>query len=496
MVTDAQVRRLRYEMEKGTGKARAADKAGMDEKTARKYVREKRLPSEMKADHCWRTRNDPFEEVWEGEIKGRLASASGLEAKTLFEDLQERYPGKFSPGQLRTLQRRIKRWRAEEGPAKEVFFPQEHYPGVLSESDFTRMKPLGITISGSLFDHLIYHFVLTYSNWEAGTICFSESFESVSEGVQNALWELGGVPQEHQTDCLTAAVRNTKGAKAFTDRYEAIMRYYQMASRRTNPSSPNENGDIESRNNHFKRSLDQALLLRGSRDFESRDEYEAYLRAHMAKQNAKRIDRFIEEQRHLGPLPVRGRLDTTKREMVRVGPSSTIRVKHNTYSVNSRLVGEWVEARLYHERIEIWYAQKQVEAFPRLRGEGNHHIQYRHIIDYLVRKPGAFRNYRYRSDMFPTIGFRICYDALKRQHPLRADKEYLKILHLASQRGEGGVERAIDHLLGNDGHMSAEAVNALLGGRTELPSVRDVAIDQIALSDYDGLLCTELELAS
>jgi hypothetical protein len=493
MVTDAQVRRLMREMEKGTGKAIAADKAGMDEKTARTYVREKRLPSEIKAEHGWRTRTDPFGEVWD-EIKGRLGVNARLEAKTLFEDLLERYPEKFGGGQLRTLQRKIKRWRAEEGPAKEVFFPQEHYPGVLSESDFTRMKSLGITISGSLFDHLIYHFVLTYSNWEAGTICFSESFESVSEGLQNALWELGGVPQEHQTDCLTAAVRNTKERGTFTDRYEALLRYYQMAGRRTNPSSPNENGDIESRNNHFKRSLDQALLLRGSRDFESRQSYEEYLRAHIAKQNARRLERFTQEKGLLSPLPVQGRLENTKRETVRVGPSSTIRVKHNTYSVNSRLVGEWVEARLYHERIEIWYGQKQVETLPRLRGEGNHHIQYRHIIDYLVRKPGAFRNYRYRSDMFPTIGFRICYDALKRQSPLRADKEYLKILHLAARRDEEAVECAINHLLGKDGELNAGAIEKLLSAETELPSVRDVAIDQVALSAYDALL-PELEIA-
>ncbi len=292
MVTDEQVRRLMQEMEKGTGKARAADKAGMDEKTGRKYARENRLPSQMKADHDWRTRKDPFEEVWESEIKERLGRCPKLEAKTIFENLQERYPGKYEGGQLRTLQRKVKRWRAQEGPAKEVYFPQEHHPGVLAESDFTRMKSLAITISGSVFDHLIYHFVLTYSNWETGTICYSESFDSVSEGLQNALWELGGVPEEHQTDCLSAAVRNTSGAKAFTDRYEALMRYYQMAGRKTNGSSPNENGDIESRNNHFKRSLDQALLLRGSRDFESRESYEAYFRAHMAKQNAKRVVRF------------------------------------------------------------------------------------------------------------------------------------------------------------------------------------------------------------
>ena len=194
------------------------------------------------------------------------------------------------------------------------------------------------------------------------------------------------------------------------------------------------------------------------------------------------------------PLPA-GRLESAKRETVRVGPSSTIRVKHNTYSVNSRLVGEWVEARLYHERIEIWYAQKQVETLPRLRGEGSHCIQYRHIIDYLVRKPGAFRNYRYRSDMFPTVGFRVCYDALKRQRPLGADKEYLKILHLAAHEQEAPVERAINHLMATDERLSAEAVTGLLRRGTELPSVRDVVIDEVTLSTYDELL-SELEPAA
>jgi hypothetical protein len=493
MVTDAQVRRLLKDMEKGQRKTIAAVQAGMSERTARKYARSRLLPSEIKAVHDWRTRTDPFEEVWDG-LKKRLGTAPGLEAKTLFEDLVERYPGRFTPGQLRTLQRKIKRWRAEEGPAKRVFFPQVHHPGVLCESDFTRMGSLGITICGLLFDHLIYHFVLTYSNWETGTICFSESFESVSEGLQNALWELGGVPEEHQTDCLTAAVRNTKEPGAFTDRYEALLRYYQIAGRRTNPSSPHENGDIESRNNHFKRSLDQALLLRGTRDFESRESYEEYLRVHFVRQNSKRLERFSEEQRLLRPLPAR-RLESSKRERVRVGPSSTIRVKHNTYSVNSRLVGEWVEAQLYHERIEIWYGQKQVETLPRLRGEGNHCVQYRHIIDYLMRKPGAFRNYRYRSDMFPTIGFRVCYDALKRQRPTGADKEYLKILHLAAQGTEAPVECAINHLLATDERLSAEAVAGLLAHGSELPSVRDVAIDEVALSTYDELL-SELEPAA
>ena len=171
-------------------KAIAASKAGMDEKTARKYVGLGKLPRELKESRTWRTRADPFAVIW-GEIRENLAINPGLEAKTLFEDLQDRYPGRFSEGQLRTFQRRIKQWRATEGPSKEIYFPQEHRPGILAQSDYTHMGKLGITIAGQPFDHLLYHFVLTYSNWETGSICYSESLESLREGLQAALWELG-----------------------------------------------------------------------------------------------------------------------------------------------------------------------------------------------------------------------------------------------------------------------------------------------------------------
>jgi hypothetical protein len=194
MITDPQVRKLRRLELQGTAKELAALKAGMDPKTARKYRRLGKLPSEVKRmDRDWRTRTDPFAEVWE-QIQQALQLNPGLEAKTIFADLQRRFPGRFANGQLRTLQRRCRQWRALEGSAKEVFFAQVHYPGRLCASDFTRCTDLGVTINGLPFDHMIYHFVLTYSNWETGTICFSESLESLSEGLQNALWELGGTP--------------------------------------------------------------------------------------------------------------------------------------------------------------------------------------------------------------------------------------------------------------------------------------------------------------
>ena len=201
----------------------SAAAAGMDEKTGRKYLRAGKLPSEMQVEHSWRTREDPFSEVWE-EALGFLKTNDGLEAKTIFEHLQRTYPGRFSDGQLRTFQRKVKQWRALEGPGHEVFFAQSHRPGKLCQSDFTCMNGLGITIGGQPFDHLIYHFVLTYSNWETGSICFSESLESLLEGFQNALWELGGVPEVHRTDRLVAAVNRPGRPEEFTQRYAALMR--------------------------------------------------------------------------------------------------------------------------------------------------------------------------------------------------------------------------------------------------------------------------------
>ena len=206
MVTDRQVKRLRRALSSGRTLGQAADLANMDEKTARKYRQLGRLPSEVAPQRTWRTRNDRFAEFWP-EVFEQLQEAPGLEAKTLFQWLQGKHPGKFDDSQLRSFQRGVKRWRATEGPAKEVFFSQVHHPGRLCASDFTHMKSLEITIGGQAFEHLVYHWVLTYSNWESVTICFSESFESLSEGLQNAVWELGGVPQRHRTDRMSLVCR-------------------------------------------------------------------------------------------------------------------------------------------------------------------------------------------------------------------------------------------------------------------------------------------------
>jgi hypothetical protein len=489
MVTDQQVRRLMKLSQTEKTMSCAAAKAGMDEKTARKYLRLGNLPSELKMEHNWQTRPDPYAEVWE-EVSSQLTTNPGLEAKTLFMELQRQHPGKFQDGQLRTLQRRVKTWRALEGPSKEVFFAQVYRPGELCASDFTSMNELNVTIEGQSFDHLLYHFVLPYSNWETGTVCFSESFESLSEGLQNGLWKLGGVPKGHRTDRLTAAVHKDIHAENFTRRYRGLLDHYGMQGHRTNAGAPHENGDVEQRHHRFKVAVDQTLMLRGSRDFEDRKAYNVFLEKLYDQLNAGRQGRLAQEIGLLGRLPQK-RLESYKAVEVRVSQGSTLRVNHNVYSVDSRLIGEQVRVRLYAEELQVWYAQRQVDTLPRLRGVGKHRIQYRHIIDWLVRKPGAFDNYRYREDLFPTIRFRIAYDSFKQAFaPARASKEYLRILQYAARFSEAAVDSALGHLIREGELATLEMVEQVLFSELE-PEPTDVRIDQVDLGSYDCLLEAE-----
>jgi hypothetical protein len=500
MVKDQQVRRLFTLLQTENSQAVAAVQAGMDVKTARKYRRLGRLPSEVAVTHSWRTREDPFAEVWD-EVQQELAVNPRLQAKTLFQALQRKYPGRFQDGQMRTLQRRIRTWRALEGPAKEVFFTQEHKPGRLCASDFTHLSDLGITIAGQPFDHMVYHFVLTYSNWEQCTICFSESFESLAEGLQNALWTLGGVPAEHRTDRLSAAVNNLaknadeQKAPAFTRRYQALLDHYGLIGVKIQAGKANENGDVEQSHHRFKQALDQALMLRGSRDFAGRDEYETFVHELIDQLNAGRQQRLLEELPLLHSLPDR-RYGSCQRFGARVDSGSLIHVDRNAYSVNSRLIGETVEVRLFVEHLEVWYAQRLVERLPRLRGRRKHRVSYRHIIDWLVRKPGAFEAYRYREDLFPTSRFRMAYDSLKQTHGDRASKAYLLILHLAARETESGVNEALRHLFHEGQPISFEAVEALVRRSQEIPSATAVTVDPVDLADYDALMSGSQEVAS
>ena len=487
MVTDKQVRRLLSMKNKHQYLYQAADAAGMSSKTARKYLTSGVLPSQCNPLHDWANYPDAFAEDWPW-VEDFLKNNSGVEAKSLFEALQRQYPGRYQDGQLRTFQRRVKQWKALYGPGQEVFFPQIYHPGEWCESDFTRMNTLGITICGVPFDHMLYHFVLCLSNWETVTICFSESYESLSTGLQNALWKLGGIPRYHKTDNLTCAVNKVGHPEAFTPNYQGLADHYGFMSCKTQPSHPNENGDVEQRHHRLKRAIEQALILRGSRDFNSRQEYEQFLEELQDQLNAGRRDHLAEELKALRQLPTRRHEDFT-RDQCRVSQFSTIRVLKNSYSVYSRLIGETVDVRIYADHIEAWYAQRQIEILPRLRGENGHYINYRHVIDTLVRKPGAFENYRYKEDMFPTSQFRIAYDILRRQHEMKqANKQYLKILELAAKESQAEVNEALRFLINHADGIDVDTVEQMVQSKQQPPMVTDVFIGDIDITGYDCLL--------
>jgi len=494
MITDKQARRI-FRMSQDTKNTlnQIALNTDVDVKTARKYLDLKQLPEEIKPEHPWKTRRDPFESVWD-EIKQMLEINSGLEAKTIFDVLKTKDTVKYSEGQLRTLQRKIKIWKATEGPAKEVYFAQEHKPGDLCESDFTHMIELNITINGMPFEHIVYHFVLTFSNWETGEICYSESFESLSEGLQNALWELGGVPKKHRTDRLTTAVHNIGDEKGtFQKRYLELLNHYGIIGEKTQADSPNENGDVEQRHYRFKRAVDQQLMLRGSRDFKSIDEYRVFLSKLFQQLNESRQNKLREELKNLSALP-QGRRESCKRIDLTVGPGSTIHVLHNTYSVHSRLIGEKITIKAHIDHLEIRYAQKCVDRIPRLKGEGNHRIDYRHIIDWLIRKPGAFENYRFREDMFPTTRFRIAYDQLKKIYPGRGHKKYLEILHFAANEGEELVDNALKTLIEAEKEPNLERIKEIAAKGFDLSRKEDVKVEILDIAAYDVFLENKMEV--
>ena len=473
--------------------AQAASKAGMDEKTARKYRRTKQLPGQRRKPRQGRTRPDPFEGVW-AEVEEVLGNHPTVQAKTMFDHLCRKHPERFQEGQLRTLQRRFKQWRVRSGPEREVMFPQVYEPGRQCQSDFTHMSSLNVTIGGQKFDHMAYHFVLAYSNWETVTVCFSESFESLSAGLQNALWKLGGVPGEHRTDSLSAAVNNLKDPDEFTSRYQGLLNHYGLRATHTQAGQAHENGDVEQSHHRLKTAVDQELMLRGSRDFESREGYQQFLEELIEQRNRIRSQRFNEEHERIGRLPLR-RLDHTHHILVRVSKDSTIRVRKNSYSVNSRLIGEQVRVHLDTEQLEVWYGGECVEQMPRLRGSGKHAIHYRHVIHSLVRKPGAFPNYRYQQDMFPRLLFRVAYDGLREQSPSTADRQYLQILQMAALDSEDRVHQALQYLIDQGHPINVDTVRERIDtqGPDQSPWEVRVAPPQIQL--YDELLDPVQEVA-
>lgn len=488
--TDQQVRKLMQEYTRTDKIGISSMRAGLSRKTGSKYLREGGLPSERKVARTWRTRKDPFAKDWE-VIRRKLAETPGLEVQALFEWLCAEYPDRYQEGQLRTLQRRVRRWRALEGPEKEVFFPQVHSPGVRMSTDFTCMNVLGITICGEAYPHQFCHSVLCYSNWEWGTICQSESMVSLKQGVQRFLLRLGHIPGEHWTDHSTAATHSI-GKKShargwrYNRKYLDLMDHYRIRPQTINVDSPHENGDIEAANGAFKRRVKQYLLLRGNRDFETIEQYRRFLHMVLEKCNRPRRERLLEELAAMRRLDV-SPLPEYYEESPRVSSWSTVNVNKKAYSVPSRLIGEKVTTYRYDEHIEVYFKGEHQLTMPRLCESQKHAINYRHIIHWLLRKPGAFRNYRFREDLFPATVFRWAYDRLCETCSNRvADMDYLRILGRCADTMESQVQASLESIqkLGLIPRFST-VTEFLPESRVEIPKLSPLPVD---LTGYDGLL--------
>lgn len=489
MKTDAEVQLMLRERTKGKTLEQAAARAGMSVPTARKYLRAAQLPSTMRKPRDYRTRPNPFLADWPW-VEHQLTSDPALQAKTLFTILRERDPDRYAPGQLRSFQRHVATWRALHGPDQDVIFEQRHQPGQRGQSDFTHMDALGITIAGSPFPHLLFHFVLTYSNVEAVALCFSETFEALADGLEYCLWQIGGVPQDHRTDNLSAAVQTIEsgGQRRWTDRYLGLMTHYGMTPSTNTAGVAHENGDVEQAHYRLKEAVDQALRARGSRDFADRASYLVWLQEVVRKRNLTRQGRWEQERTTLRPLPA-APLHPCRELLVTVTRFSTIRVLHNTYSVPSRLIGVRLTVRVRADVLELYVGPTHTLTLPRLQGRFGAQIDYRHLIWSLVRKPGAFAQYRFRDELFPTTTFRSAYDTLVQHVPSRADKEYVRVLHLAAATSEADVDAALSLLAESQTLPTFDAVRELVRVATP-PAVPQVQPPQFDFQVYDALLTT------
>jgi hypothetical protein len=429
----------------------AAAKAGMSVRTARRATNATELPSQ-KPERQWRTRANPFADVWDSEVVPLLRSFPKLKAVTLLRKLQEDHSGRFPDGMRRTLERHVSQWRALEGPSKEVFFPQTYQPGVRGLSDFTHMEKLGVTIAGVAFGHMLYHFVLAFSRWEYASVVDSgESFQALAAGLQNALWQAGGCPSEHRSDSLSAAFKNLQEEEDFTVRYKALLEHYGMAGTRNNRGLGHENGSVESSHRWLKEAVDQALLLRGHRDFDDRPAYDEFVRSVVMRRNRRNAAAFQVEREYLRDLPEHRTTDFVEDE-ARVTRCGTFTVDNSLYSAPSRLIGHRLKVRLYNDRLDCYLSGALVHSTARVtrtsKGRGRA-IDYRHFIDSLKRKPQAFRGLAFRDDLFPREAYRRVWERLDRDMtPRNACKTMVGLLDLAGNHGvEAQLAERLDALL-------------------------------------------------
>lgn len=487
MITEQQYQRLMNEYQSSGVVDHAAMKAGMDRKTARRYLRTGLRPAELRQPHTWRTREDPLAAIWP-ETERWLEESPEVEAKALFEHLLAAHPGKLDGRALRTFQRRTTEWLHRHGPPKEVCFAQVHEPGECLQTDWTNANELDVTIAGVAFPHLLCHSVLPYSNWEWATPCRSESALSLKFGLQASLWELRGVPRFSQTDQSSTATHQLKRGergRGFNTEYVALCEHLGLEPRTIAVASPNQNGDVEAAQGVLKRRLKNQLILRRSRDFASTEAYAEFVAGVCSAANALRAPKLAEERARLRPLPT-ARFPAAEVITVRVSSYSTARVRDCAYSVPSRLIGAFVQAHVSEATVRFVYRGEEAARYPRSIGRAPR-IDYRHVIASLVRKPGAFARYLYREEMFPRPVFRQAYDRLSAVEERKASARYLRLLHLAAEFGEDRVADGLGAALRAGELPLAETMAVHLRAPAPAP-VAALAAFTPELAAYDALL--------
>jgi hypothetical protein len=472
--------------------AEAAAKAAVSLSTAYRLEHDPRLPSQ-KAVPRQRRRPDPLADLFEPEVIPMLKAAPGLRAVAVFEELQRRHPD-LSPGIRRTLERRISAWRAQHGPDQEVMFPQVHQPGQMGLSDFTEMADLQVRVAGQPLDHRLYHFRLVYSGFEhAHVILGGESYVALAEGLQNALWALGGAPREHRSDSLSAAFRNLDrdAREDLTTRYDALCAHYGMEPTRNNRGVAHENGSIESAHGHLKRAIQDALLLRGTTDFEDLSAYRGFVDEVVSRKNARSLKRIEAERTHLRSLP-NNRTSDYEETVVYVPTSGGFTLRKVFYTVPSRLIGRQLRVRLYDDRLELFVGGTPLMQLVRGRcgpnGTHGHVVNYHHVIHALRRKPMALLNLVYRDQLFPREAYRLTFEHLREHLTDReACRTMVALLSLAHDRSceaqlaekltEGLAARQLPDLTALQAHFSPDPDRVPL-----------VVVQLAALAAYETLL--------
>ena len=469
----------------------AAAKAGFSTATGYRIETDPRLPSQKTAPRG-RRRPDPLIDIWESEVVPILTAAPGIRAIAVVEEIRRRHP-EISPGIRRTLERRMRSWRALAGVEQDVIFRQSHEPGRLGLSDFTDTNALGVMVAGVVLEHRLYHFRLAFSGFaHARVVLGGESFVALAEGLQNALWALGGVPLEHRSDSLSAAFRNLdrNAQEDLTQRYQGLMRHYDMTPTRNNLGVAHENGSIEGPHGHLKRALEDALLLRGSRDFADLDAYRRFVDEIVGRRNVHNRKRLELERPHLGKLPKRRTADYEEK-IVTVTSSGGFMLKRVFYTAPSRLIGHRLRVHLYDDRLDCFLGSTPMITLRRGRPasetKGGHVVDYRHVIHALRKKPMALNNLVYRDQLFPRPAYRKVFDALLTELGDRqACKVSVELLALAHERAcEAELADIIDADLDRGQLPDLAALRKQFSPDPE--AIPSVVVDLVPLNAYDEL---------